>query len=144
MITLYFNFFFFFFKSFRYILSYHFLIVILLIDFGCRMELKNAGNCVVAMVTYVAVGCPSYLQFTSLPVHMKETTLFCFYRYFKMKYLFLIFFFLLFHIKCKYIVELWAIQYALSVCFFSEEDLPLDIWIVGNTIKMRLTKYIIS
>lgn len=51
---------------------------------------------------------------------------------------------LLFHIKCKYIVELWAIQCALSVCFGSEEDLPLNIWVVGNTFKMRLTKYIIS
>ena len=55
----------------------------LLIDLGCRMQLKNAGNYVVAMVTFVAVGYQSYLQFTSLPVHMKETTLFYFYRYVK-------------------------------------------------------------
>lgn len=80
------------FLSIRCILRYHFLIVILPIDFACRMELKNVGNYVVAMVTYVAVGYLSYLQFTSLPVHMKETTLFCFYRYVKMKYLFLMFF----------------------------------------------------
>jgi len=37
------------------------------------------------------------------------------------------FFLLLFHIKCKYIVELWAIQCALLVCFGSEEDLLLNI-----------------
>jgi dolichyl-phosphate-mannose--protein O-mannosyl transferase len=59
------------------------------IDFGCRMGLKHVGNYVVAMVTFVAVGYQSYLQFTSLPVHMKETMLFCFYRFVKMNcYLF--------------------------------------------------------
>lgn len=69
--------------------------MILLIDLGCRMQLKNAGNYVVAMVTFVAVGYQSYLQFTSLLVHMKETMLFYFYRYVKKNcYFFFLFFFL--------------------------------------------------
>lgn len=62
-------------------------------DFDCRMGLKNVGNYAVAMVTYVAVGYLSYLQFMSLPVPMKETMLFCFYRFVEENYLFLIFWF---------------------------------------------------
>lgn len=46
-----------------------------------RMELKNVENYVEAMVTSVAVDFQSYLQFMFLLVHMKETTLCCFYRY---------------------------------------------------------------
>lgn len=44
------------------------------------MGLKNAVNYVVGMVTYVAVGFLSYLQFMFLPVLMKGTTLCYFYR----------------------------------------------------------------
>jgi hypothetical protein len=44
------------------------------------MELKNAANYVVAMVTFAAVVFLSYLQSMFLPAHMKETTLFFFYR----------------------------------------------------------------
>ena len=45
------------------------------------MELKNAVNYVVAMVTFVAVVSLSYLQSMFLPAHMKETMLCCFYRF---------------------------------------------------------------
>jgi hypothetical protein len=45
------------------------------------MLLKNVGNCVVAMVIFVPVGFLNCLQYMSLPVHMKETMLFSFYRY---------------------------------------------------------------
>lgn len=78
----------------------------LLIDLGCRMQLKNAGNYVVAMVTFVAVGYQSYLQFTSLPVHMKETTLFYFYRYVKKNCYFFSFLFFPFNLHV-YIYIYW-------------------------------------
>jgi len=50
------------------------------------MELKNAANYVVDMVTFVAVVSPSYLQSMFLPAHMKETTLCCFYRFIYLEY----------------------------------------------------------
>lgn len=40
-----------------------------------RMVLKNAGNYVVAMDIFVLADFQNYLQFMSLLVHMKETTL---------------------------------------------------------------------
>ncbi|KAL5183884.1 Peroxisomal acyl-coenzyme A oxidase 1 [Glycine soja] len=43
------------------------------------MELRNAANYEVAMVTFAAVVSLSYLQSTFLPAHTKETTLCCFY-----------------------------------------------------------------
>lgn len=53
----------------------------LFIHFLDRMALKNAGNYVVAMVIYLTVGFLNYLPFMYQHVHMKETTLFYFYRY---------------------------------------------------------------
>ena len=44
------------------------------------MELKSAENCVEVMATSAPVVFLNYLQFMSLPVHMKEITLCCCYR----------------------------------------------------------------
>lgn len=56
------------------------MLVLKKVFFG-RTQLKNVENYVVVMVTWAAVVFLSYLRFIFLPVHMKETILFCFYRY---------------------------------------------------------------
>lgn len=49
-----------------------------------RMELRNVESYVEDMVTYAAVGFQNCLQYMFQLVHMKETTLSCFCRYFSL------------------------------------------------------------
>lgn len=50
-------------------------------SFGLRIEFKNVRNYEVGHDYLCGSGLPAYLQFLCLPVNIKETTLYCFYRY---------------------------------------------------------------